>query len=343
MLGQKAINRSDLVEFPREYQEAAAILDQAIQARVNSRQTPTDLQAPLAYQFSSQGKRVRPTLTLAVGQALGVPYEVTTPFALALEVIHNACLIRDDIEDADEIRRGIPALWCEFGIDSALNVGDYLIMDAFCLVNESPVPPHILTALQREFSEALRATSVGQAADLNARGAKCLNLSEWERIASLKTARLFGLSLTGPALIAQLSDSTLESLKKSCRELGIAFQLRDDLLDLTWAKGRDRPANDVREGKPSFVFAWLQEKGGLSSRERARLLRVIREERAQTSDSEVLWVQSLIARRGAVEAGKARQSELVSIAMERLRATPEIPTRLVWIIQKLLDRLGMSA
>ena len=124
-------------------------------------------------------------------------------------------------------------------------------------------------------------------------------------------------------------------------QFGIAFQLRDDILDLSWEKGRDRTANDVREGKPSYLVAWLEERGGLSRGERSRLRELLSTDRDATDEAEVLWFENLVRERGAVHASTQYQRRLFRGALDALRELESANGRFGLILERLMTRLAL--
>jgi len=254
----------------------------------------------LRHQLSG-GKGLRPALSIWWGGRLGVPAAVAERWGLAVELLHNAFLIHDDIEDGDRYRRGRPTLWVEFGIPVALNVADHLLAEAYRTIAAIPAPPEAIVGLVRDFSETHRRTVEGQALDLDHRGNATFDLDDYERIIRSKTGRYLALTWVGPARVAGWSQDQLELLWCLGDELGPAFQIRDDVLDLTAGKGRGGEIGcDIREGKPSILVAHALSRAEHPPADRDRLLAILARERDETTEEETRWAIDLFEAGGSI-------------------------------------------
>lgn len=255
------------------------------------------------YQFSSGGKRLRPALCLLTCEQLGGDPEQAYPFALASEMLHNLLLIHDDIEDGDEQRRDRPTLWVKEGQANAINVGDYLCPRAYSLILRSPLPPETVLRLVEIFTLTFQKTVEGQALDINLRGSDRFDLEQYYRIVQHKTAYYLTFNIVGGALIAgSISDEGIEKMWELGRRLGPAFQIRDDIIDLTEGKGRGGEIGcDIREGKPSIFYAHCLEQLDPTDPRRTRLIEIIRRDREETTAAEVQEVIEIFREVGAFE------------------------------------------
>jgi geranylgeranyl pyrophosphate synthase len=275
------------------------------------------------YQFSTGGKRLRPALCLLACEALGGDPRAAFPFALATEVLHNYLLIHDDIEDGDTMRRDQQTLWARFGVPNALNIADHLIARAYRLIAEAPLPPAVNLKLLRIFSEVFQRTVEGQALDINLRGSAGVTLETYDRIVQLKTAYYLALTWVGGAIVAGASDDALEPLWRLGRFLGPAFQIRDDIIDLTEGKGRGGEIGcDLREGKPSIFFAYILERRRGTEEERRRLMEIVRASREATLPADVRWAIDFYRREGAIDFAQAEAARLAGEARELLEGLP---------------------
>jgi geranylgeranyl diphosphate synthase type II len=216
------------------------------------------LQDAMRYSLLAGGKRIRPVLALATARAIGRDAEEILPFAAALELIHTYSLIHDDLPamDDDDLRRGRPTCHVAFGEDVAILAGDGLYAEAFRLVlTEQPgEPAHILRAV----AELAAATGVngmvgGQFIDV---GGTAADGPEGLRdLHALKTGRLIGASVECVCLLEGMDDPGTERYRAFARELGVLFQIVDDILDVTGtdaALGKPR-GSDERHGKRTYV------------------------------------------------------------------------------------------
>jgi geranylgeranyl diphosphate synthase type II len=214
------------------------------------------LEEAMRYSLLAGGKRIRPVLALATAAATGRDPEEVLPLAAALELIHTYSLIHDDLPamDDDDLRRGRPTCHKRFGEDVAILAGDGLYAEAFRLVlhEQRGDPARILAAV----SELAAATGVngmvgGQYIDVR-------NLAQdvgLRRLHELKTGRLIGASVECTLMLGEDVASTLRAFRAFAAELGVLFQIVDDILDVT---GTDadlgKPhGSDERHGKLTYV------------------------------------------------------------------------------------------
>ena len=275
------------------------------------------------YQFDSGGKRLRPALCLLSCDVLGGDPEKAVPFALATEILHNFLLIHDDIEDGDSMRRDQKTLWAEYGIPNALNVADFLIAEGYRLILDAPLPDAMNLRLARAYTHAFRRTVEGQALDINLRGHPDVDLATYFRIVTHQTAFYLALTWVGGAIVAGIPDRDIEPFWDLGRCIGPAFQIRDDLIDLTEGKGRGGEIGcDIREGKPSIFFAYIQDRRLGTSAERERMIELIRRPREETSDDDIRWVIDFFRAQGALDFAQREAERLVAEAEKVLDALP---------------------
>ena len=218
------------------------------------------LEEAMRYSLLAGGKRIRPVLALATAAAVGRDPREVLPLAGALELIHTYSLIHDDLPamDDDDLRRGRPTCHVRYGEDVAILAGDGLYAEAFRLVlrDQRGEPAAVLAALA-ELADATGVNGMvgGQyidVKDLAASGGTTLR-----RLHELKTGRLIGASIECVLLLTepQLNPSTLPAFRAFAAELGVLFQIVDDILDVTGtddALGKPR-GSDERHGKVTYV------------------------------------------------------------------------------------------
>jgi geranylgeranyl pyrophosphate synthase len=311
-----------MIDMPEVLQRYSQEIDERLQAQV-PRDADPFLTEGIRYQLSGGGKRLRPILCLFACEALGGDPQKAMPFALATEIFHNFLLVHDDIEDGDTMRRDQETLWVKFGVPNALNVGDLLIARVFQLVTQGDLPPRVSLDLSSAFCTAFERTVEGQALDINLRGHPDITLETYFRIVQLKTAYYLALPWVGGALIAGLSTQDVEPLWELGHCLGPAFQIRDDLLDLTDGKGRGGEIGcDLREGKPSIFFAFVfdREAGSLSDRE--RLADIVRRPREETTIDDVRWAIDFYRNAGAIDFAEREAQTLIARVDDVLERSP---------------------
>ncbi len=216
------------------------------------------LQDAMRYSLLAGGKRIRPVLALATARAIGRDADEVLPLAASLELIHTYSLIHDDLPamDDDDLRRGRPTCHVAFGEDVAILAGDGLYAEAFRLVlTEQRGEP---AGLLRAVAELAAATGVngmvgGQFIDV---GGTAADGPEGLRgLHELKTGRLIGASVECVCLLEGMDEPGIERFRAFARELGVLFQIVDDILDVTGtdaALGKPR-GSDERHGKRTYV------------------------------------------------------------------------------------------
>ena len=169
------------------------------------------------------GKRIRPVISLAVGEALETPPEQVMPAALALELVHNFSLVHDDLPslDNDSERRGKPSVWAEYGEGKAVLAGDALLAEAFRLAAGYPTADVV-----RELAHATLGMIGGQYLDTMER-----DTADLEQVHRLKTGCLFYASVAMPLWAAGVPEDEQSPWRDFGDELGLLFQIVDDILD----------------------------------------------------------------------------------------------------------------
>jgi len=242
----------------------------------------------MRYSLLAGGKRVRPVLALATARALGADPERFLPAACAIELIHTYSLIHDDLPamDDDDLRRGKPTAHVQFGEDVAILAGDGLFAEAIRLFCEQPgEPPRVLAAL-RELSTAtgLGGMVGGQYVDVAGGAADPEALRE---LHSLKTGRLIAASLGVVLILEAAGEPETMAFRRFADELGILFQIVDDILDVTGSDeqlGKPR-GSDERHGKLTYVSLFgLERARELAAESHARATAALSDAGGETGD-----------------------------------------------------------
>jgi geranylgeranyl diphosphate synthase type II len=242
----------DLQARVETYLEGLRFSDEALTA---------GLEEAMRYSLLAGGKRIRPVLVLATARATGRDAEQVLPLAAAIELIHTYSLIHDDLPamDDDDLRRGRPTCHVAFGEDVAILAGDALYAEGFRLLLEAQQgdPPRVLAAAR----ELARATGVdgmvgGQYLDVAAPADDDTDAAlRLRRTHELKTGRLIGASVECVLLIAGMNGLQTTDYRDFASELGVLFQIVDDILDVTGtdaALGKPQ-GSDERQGKRTYV------------------------------------------------------------------------------------------
>lgn len=235
----------------------AAEVNQWLNRLVPSETTPPEqLHRAMRYSLLAGGKRLRPSLTLAAGEALGAETDDLMPAACAIEMIHTYSLIHDDLPamDNDDLRRGRPTCHKAFGEAVAILAGDALLTQAFRVLSADA--PHRDAERQvrviREVATAagtVEALIGGQIADIESEG-KNVDASTLEYIHRSKTGAMITSSVVVGGIIAGASEEQIDKLRGYGQRIGLAFQIADDILDVTSTSeqlgktpGKDQAAN----------------------------------------------------------------------------------------------------
>lgn len=183
----------------------------------------------------NSGKRIRPLLCLITCQAAGGNWQQALPAAAAIEILHNFSLVHDDIEDNSPTRRGRLTLWKIWGIEQALNTGDAMFALAHLALNrliDRGVPAPIVVQALRRFDETCIGLTKGQHADMSFEKRDQVSVAEYLEMITGKTAVLVSLCTELGALIAGASPDTVAHYAQFGREVGLAFQVIDDILGI---------------------------------------------------------------------------------------------------------------
>ena len=195
-----------------------------------------DLQAALDHLLSSGGKRIRPTIVLLVGRMLGAEEDRLVTLAAAIELLHTATLVHDDLIDGSLLRRGIPTLNSRWSPGATVLTGDFLFARAANLASDTKSIP-----VMDLFSRTLSTIVNGEITQLFSNRCQVDRQDYFKRIYA-KTASLFEASACCAALIAETDPGVIESIRQFGRNIGIAFQIVDDVFDFT--------GDQIKLGKP---------------------------------------------------------------------------------------------
>jgi geranylgeranyl diphosphate synthase type II len=243
-------------EYPVELQrEVDAYLENL---RFSGETTTAGLEEAMRYSLLAGGKRIRPVLALATAEALGHPQEDVMALAAAIELIHTYSLIHDDLPamDDDDLRRGKPTCHVVYGEDVAILAGDGLFAEAIKLVldEQDGEPDRVLRAL-RHLVAAISVSGMvgGQYVDVKETAPQ--DEAGLRHLHALKTGRLIAAAIECPLLLFGAGEAATMGLRRFAAELGVLFQIVDDILDVTGdeaALGKPQ-GSDERHGKHTYV------------------------------------------------------------------------------------------
>jgi geranylgeranyl diphosphate synthase, type II len=289
-------------------------------AVVPDREPRQYLYGPVSDYLRRIGKGIRPALCLATCRAFGGDPELATRSAVAIEMLHNAFLVHDDVEDESELRHGHPTMHAEHGVPLAVNAGDMLnALSVSMLRHNLPLlGPHLTWRVFDEFDHMMRESLEGQAMELGwVRDNRCdLTDDDYLRMVLKKTC---WYSFIQPcrigALIATRDRIDLDRFNRFGYYLGSAFQIQDDLLNLTGDRGRygKEIGGDLLEGKRTLMLIHLFR--SISDAERRRLQAFLRQPRARRSMTDVDWILGLMRRAGSFDYARSLARQLAGATL----------------------------
>ncbi|HLR92670.1 MAG TPA: farnesyl diphosphate synthase [Atopostipes sp.] len=217
----------------------------------------TVLEEAMNYSLDANGKRLRPLLLLAVLESFNVSVEKGYPAAAALEMVHTYSLIHDDLPamDDDELRRGKPTNHIQFNEATAILAGDALLSLAFEVLTQGDLNAEIKVQLVERLAvtSGYKGMVGGQQADIDGEELD-LELADIESIHRRKTGALIEMASVSSGLIAEKSEEIIEKLKELASQIGIAYQIRDDILDVVGTEEElgKGVATDAALGKSTY-------------------------------------------------------------------------------------------
>lgn len=308
-------------------------VEELLSATYTEHQLETAVNAMCMHVINAGGKRIRPRL--AVMSALALPhyneelhYEKICHIAAAFEMLHTATLVHDDVIDKASMRRGQPTLNDTSGNHAAVLAGDYLFTRCFDLI-AYPEEFGVIKALNRTLSELV----VGELYQLENEGNSNISYETYYRTIYAKTGVLFELSASAPAIIIK-EDSALEApLREYGRQLGIAFQIKDDMLDYSAdaeALGKD-PGTDLADGR--ITLPVLIALNHSNEQERKQLLEDIKEANLEA-------VKAAIERTNAMQECERQSQEACDKAIACLDVLEDSPYKqgLIAVCKKAVAR-----
>lgn len=215
---------------------------------------PAELYDPIRYIMSIGGKRIRPTLLMLGCEIFGGDIDDAIPAALAVEMFHNFTLVHDDIMDKAPIRRGKETVYKKWNTNIAILAGDTMMplsYDYILRCDEALIKDVLLI-----FNQTAKEVCEGQQLDLNFETADTVSIDQYLEMIRLKTAVLLGSSLKIGSILAKASKENIENIYQFGLNLGMAFQLRDDLLDVygdTILFGK-QTGGDIATNKKTFLY-----------------------------------------------------------------------------------------
>jgi len=237
----------------KQIENNAKIVNKYLNSKLKG--NPKKLYDAAGHLIVNGGKRLRPYMVIRSCQILGGKSSDAMISASAVEMVHNFTLVHDDIMDNDDMRHGVPTVHKKFGMPVAILAGDVLFSKAFQIISESKLSPKATTHLISRLAKACVDVCEGQLLDIKMADEKKIpTQAEYITMIGKKTAALFDVSCAMGAICATNKPKDISNLSAFGRNLGIAFQITDDLIGVMGdPKVTKKPVgNDLREGKKSL-------------------------------------------------------------------------------------------
>jgi geranylgeranyl diphosphate synthase type I len=237
----------------KQIEKNAKIVNKSLNSKLKG--NPKKLYEAAGHLIIHGGKRLRPYMVIRSCQILGGKVSNAMLAASAVEMVHNFTLVHDDIMDNDEMRHGVPTVHKKFGMPVAILAGDVLFSKAFQIITESKLSTNATTELVSRLAKACVDVCEGQLLDVKMAEEKRIpTQTEYITMISKKTAALFDVSCAMGAICATNKFNDISNLSSFGKNLGIAFQITDDLIGVMGdPKVTKKPVgNDLREGKKSL-------------------------------------------------------------------------------------------
>ena len=228
-------------------------------AKLNWEREPKGLYAPIAYTIAAGGKRVRPQLAMIACGIFGGNEQEVAPAAMALEVFHNFTLLHDDVMDKAEVRRGRPTVHIQWNENTAILSGDQMMIEAYKLLAE--VPESKLHKVLRLFNEMATEICEGQQYDVDFESQEHVTIEEYLKMIRLKTSVLLATALQIGSYLAGANEAQQEALYQFGINVGLAFQIQDDILDV-WGDPKTfgkAVGGDISCNKKTYVYLTAQQ------------------------------------------------------------------------------------
>ncbi len=295
---------------------------------------PMELYEPIRYILDIGGKRLRPALTLAVAEMYGTKPSQALNQALSIEVFHNFSLLHDDIMDKAPLRRGQATVHEKWNNDIAILSGDAMLVKAYQLL--AMADAQVLPQLLEVFSKTALQVCEGQQYDLNFESLTDVSLEDYLHMIKLKTSVLLGAAAQMGAIVAGANSHESEKVYQFAVNIGIAFQIQDDILDAFGdvAKFGKTSGGDILNDKKTILMI-----DALSKADETQ--QAILRKTFETDQEKVTAVKTLFKELGSLDFAQQKMEEYYQMALTNLQATQgdeELKEELKGFAQWLIQR-----
>ena len=321
-------------KYQKIYQKELEKLEKKLSTLLINKE-PQSLYEPCSYVIQSGGKRLRPFLVLISAKAVGGKFTQAYNAAIAVELVHNFTLVHDDIMDNADLRRGRPTLHVKYDLSTAILAGDNLIVLAYqFLLKDSKINSNQVTST---FTQGIIDVCEGQSLDKDYEVKDEVSLDEYLIMIEKKTAALAAMCCSIGAQIGGGSAREIQALTDYGMNLGIAFQIQDDLLDIIGKEEFGKNVGgDLLEGKKTYPFLTALSKAGGQNKE--DLLKVIKNKGIRKN--QIKKYQKIYNELGVIEDSRKAIEKYTNYALENLRyiKNEESKKLLEWLANSLIKR-----
>ncbi|MDD5362143.1 MAG: polyprenyl synthetase family protein [Ignavibacteria bacterium] len=305
---------------------------------ITGKVSPESLYEPMRYILDGSGKRIRPMLLILCCEAVGGKADDALDAAAAIEILHNFTLVHDDIMDNADTRRGRETIHKKWDRDTAILAGDGLLGFAYRSLLKTKSARIQEAAMA--FTEAIIEVCEGQSYDKEFETRKEVSLDEYILMIDKKTSELLKCCAEIGALIGNGTDNEINALKNYALNTGLAFQIQDDLLDITADEKKfgKKIGGDLREGKKTFLL--LKALESAADKDDAELLKSVIRNKGVKSEADVLRIKDVYVKYGVLEHAAKTVEMYTMKANECLNAVKDSKARdmLRWFSEMLLTR-----
>jgi len=271
------------------------------------------------------GKRIRPAMALLASECVGGRIEDAMGAAAAVELLHNMTLIHDDIEDQSELRRGKPCIHITYGIPTAINVGDAMLIKVFEIANQSTIPRDRCSRLISLVAQRAYDITRGQAYEFSLWNRTEVSVDEVVRLLRNKTGALTGLSTEAGAIAGGGTEEHIKLLADFGETIGIGFQIIDDILNVSGdvrEYGKEI-GGDIREGKKTVLVAHLLRTA--DSKDRTLFTAILGKK--NLTENEIRKATQLYEEYGSIAYARTQAETYLNSALETLNKLPASESR----------------
>ncbi len=321
------------------YQRYKKNVDEILFSSID-RSIPETLYSPLKYVLTAGGKRIRPMMTIFACEAVGGSIDAVLNASVAMEMLHNFTLVHDDIMDNADTRRGIITVHKKWNENVAILTGDHLIGLAYSYLIKTKSGR--LSEIIKSFTEGIIEVCEGQSFDKEFEERKDVTPDEYIMMIRKKTAKMLETSAVIGALIGNGSDEQVDNMRNYAANIGLAFQIQDDLLDINADENQfgKKIGGDVVEGKKTYLLLKAMETVD-GEDDKLKIMSIADKKILKTNEADTITeIKNIYIKYGIIESAKKEIAHYTKLADKYLNTLTdgEQKERLKWFSEMLMGR-----